>query len=438
MSSLLPSLVDSIRGTAERELDSVAPGEPIVDVTDVSVTLGSVQALDSVSLEVEQGEFLGVIGPNGAGKTTLLRTISGVLTPSGGTVTVDGQDITDLPSKASSRLVAVVPQETSLAFDFTVREVVEMGRTPYRNRLTLESSADEEMVTQALERTRTAGFADRAIGEVSGGERQRVLLARALAQDTPVLLLDEPTASLDINHQIRTLELVKSLVEAGKTIMAPIHDLNLAAHYCDRLLLLADGKRTALGSPDEVLTESNLEAAFGTDAVVTNNPVTGSVYVMALPDGARDRDGPHVHVIGGGGAAARLLYLLAASGYQVTTGALNEGDADVETARMLGIDAVTLEPYAPIDEASAEKVKEEVESAAVTVIPDLAIGHGNLPNLRAAAHADNLILVEDRPFEERNYAGVRGEERYHSLRERGTVVESRNVLEAVESAIESS
>ncbi|MDR5656557.1 heme ABC transporter ATP-binding protein [Halodesulfurarchaeum sp. HSR-GB] len=438
MSSLLPSLVDSIRGTAERELDSVAPDEPIVDVTDVSVTLGSVQALDSVSLEVEQGEFLGVIGPNGAGKTTLLRTISGVLSPSGGTVTVDGQDITALPSKASSRLVAVVPQETSLAFDFTVREVVEMGRTPYRNRMTLESSADEEMVTRALERTQTAAFADRDVGEVSGGERQRVLLARALAQDTPVLLLDEPTASLDINHQIRTLELVKSLVEEGKTIMAPIHDLNLAAHYCDRLLLLADGKRTALGSPNEVLTESNLETAFGTDAVVTNNPVTGSVYVMALPDGARDRDGPHVHVIGGGGSAARLLYLLAASGYQVTTGALNEGDADTETARMLGIDAVTLEPYAPIDEASAEQVTDQVESAAVTVIPDLAIGHGNLPNLRAAAHANDLILVEDRPFEERNYAGVRGEARYDSLRERGTVVESRNVLEAVESVIESS
>ncbi|WP_396275458.1 heme ABC transporter ATP-binding protein [Halodesulfurarchaeum sp. HSR-GB] len=427
-----------MRGTAERELDSVAPDEPIVDVTDVSVTLGSVQALDSVSLEVEQGEFLGVIGPNGAGKTTLLRTISGVLSPSGGTVTVDGQDITALPSKASSRLVAVVPQETSLAFDFTVREVVEMGRTPYRNRMTLESSADEEMVTRALERTQTAAFADRDVGEVSGGERQRVLLARALAQDTPVLLLDEPTASLDINHQIRTLELVKSLVEEGKTIMAPIHDLNLAAHYCDRLLLLADGKRTALGSPNEVLTESNLETAFGTDAVVTNNPVTGSVYVMALPDGARDRDGPHVHVIGGGGSAARLLYLLAASGYQVTTGALNEGDADTETARMLGIDAVTLEPYAPIDEASAEQVTDQVESAAVTVIPDLAIGHGNLPNLRAAAHANDLILVEDRPFEERNYAGVRGEARYDSLRERGTVVESRNVLEAVESVIESS
>ena len=435
--SALSSLLDGLTGTAEQPLEPAQKDGPIVEVEDVSVTLGAVQALDGVSLSADRGEFLGVIGPNGAGKTTLLRTISGVLEPTAGSVTVQGHDVTALPSKQSSRLVAVVPQETSLAFDFDVREVVEMGRTPYRNRMSLESAGDEDAVERALERTQTDRFADRDIGEVSGGERQRVLLARALAQDTPVMLLDEPTASLDINHQIRTLELVKSLVEGGKTIMAPIHDLNLAAHYCDRLLLLADGERTALGTPDEVLTESNLEAAFGTDAVVTNNPVTGSVYVMALPEGARDRDGPRVHVIGGGGSAARLLYLLAASGYRVTTGALNEGDADLETARMLGIDAVTLEPYAPIDEATAETVGEQVAEAAVTVVPDLAVGNGNLPNLRAAANAENLVLVEDRPFEERNYAGVRGEELYESLRNRAETVESRNVLAAVERAVDS-
>ncbi|MFB6109327.1 MAG: heme ABC transporter ATP-binding protein [Halodesulfurarchaeum sp.] len=434
--SALTSLLDGITGTAERDLEPADPDGPIVEVSELSVRLGSVRALDSVSLSVDRGEFMGVIGPNGAGKTTLLRTISGVLEPTAGSVTIEGHDVTDLPSKESSRLVATVPQETNLAFDFDVREIVEMGRTPYRSRMSLESAGEDEAVERALERTRTVQFADRDIGEVSGGERQRVLLARALAQDTPVMLLDEPTASLDINHQIRTLELVTSLAEGGKTILAPIHDLNLAAHYCDRLLLLADGERTALGTPEEVLTESNLEAAFGTDAVVTNNPVTGSVYVMALPEGARDRDGPHVHVIGGGGSAARLLYLLAASGYQVTTGALNEGDADLETARMLGIDAVTVEPYAPIDEGTAEEVTAQVESAAVTVVPDLAVGNGNLPNLRAAANARELILVEERPFEDRNYAGVRGEELYESLRTRAETVESRNVLEAVDAAIE--
>ncbi|MFP4530601.1 MAG: heme ABC transporter ATP-binding protein [Halodesulfurarchaeum sp.] len=436
MSSRLSALLDGITGTTERVQSTGDRADPIVDVDAVSVRLGTVEALSDVSVDVDRGEFMGVIGPNGAGKTTLLRAISGVLEPTGGSVHVDGHDVTRLPSKASSRLVAVVPQETNLAFDFTVREVVEMGRTPYQRRVSFDQSTDGSIVDRALERTQIATLADRDIGEVSGGERQRVLLARALAQDTPVMLLDEPTASLDINHQIRTLELVKSLVEDGKTVMAPIHDLNLAAHYCDRLLLLSDGERTALGPPSDVLTEQNLEAAFGTDAVVTNNPVTGSVYVMALPDGARDRDGPHVHVVGGGGAGARLLYLLAASGYRVTTGALNEGDADVETARMLGIERVTLEPYAPIDDATAEAVTEQVAEAAVTVVADVAIGHGNLPNLRAAASANELVLIEDRPLEERNYAGVRGEELYESLSEQATTVHSRNVLEAVEAAID--
>jgi iron complex transport system ATP-binding protein len=430
----LGDLLSRLDGTADGHSGSVS--DPIVDVQDLSVQLGAVEALSEVSIGVDQGEFLGIIGPNGAGKTTLLRAISGVLDPNAGSVAVAGRDVTGLSAAESSRLVAVVPQETNLAFDFSVREVVEMGRTPYTSRVSLYGDDDADIVDRALERTQVQQFADRSIGEVSGGERQRVLLARALAQDTPVLLLDEPTASLDIDHQIRTLELVRSLVESGKTVLAPIHDLNLAAHYCDRLLLLSDGARTAAGPPEQVLTEDHLEAAFGTDAVVTNNPVTGSVYVMALPEGARDRDGPHVHVIGGGGSAARLLYLLAASGYQVTTGALNEGDADVETARMLGIDRLTIEPYAPIDEATAERVETQVAEAAVTVVADLAIGHGNLPNLRAAQQAGQLVLVEDRPIEERNYAGPRGEALYERLRSSGRVVESRNLLSAVEAAVE--
>jgi len=432
--TFLEEIIDGVNGTSAGPVEARDRDGPIVEVSDVSVSLGSVQALEDVSVDVQRGEFMGVIGPNGAGKTTLLRTISGVIDPTSGSVLVNGQDVTALPSRESSRLVAVVPQETNLAFDFDVREIVEMGRTPYQKRVRLQGETDSEIVDQALERTQIADLADRDIGEVSGGERQRVLLARALAQDTPVLLLDEPTASLDINHQIRTLELVKSLVEAGKTVMAPIHDLNLAAHYCDRLLLLSEGRRTALGPPSSVLTEAHLESAFGTDAVVTNNPVTGSVYVMALPEGARECTGPRIHVIGGGGSGARLLYLLAASGYDVTTGALNEGDADIETARMLGVDRITVEPYAPIDEAAAERVKNRVAEAAVTVVADLAIGNGNLPNLEAATHADELVLIEDRPFEERNYAGVRGRELYEQLRAAGTVVESRNVLDAVETA----
>ena len=405
---------------------------PIVDVEDVSVTLGDVPALDSVSVTVEAGEFLGIIGPNGAGKTTLLRTISAVLPPDGGRITVAGRDIARLSSREVSKLVAVVPQSTNLAFDFDVRDVVAMGRTPYRKRLTWGPPKDEAVVERALARTEVEELADRSIGEVSGGERQRVLLARALAQDTPVLLLDEPTANLDINHQVRTLELIRRLVaEEDKTVLAPIHDLNLAAHYCDRLLLLADGRRVAMGTPESVLTEENLESAFGTEAVVTNHPVTGSVYVMALPAGATETTRPPVHVVGGGGTGSRLLYLLSAAGYEVTTGALNEGDADLETARLLGIDAVGLEPYSPIDDATFERVRDRVREAAVTVIADVEIGDGNLPNLRAALEAENLVVVEGRPIEDRNYAGVRGRELYESLTDRAVVTDPASVLSTV-------
>lgn len=436
----LDSILDRVAGRRSGSIESDAPepGDSVVDATDVSITLGEVGALDSVSFEVEQGSFLGIIGPNGAGKTTLLRTISGVLRPDTGRIFVDGQDVTTLSAREVSRLVAVVPQETNLAFDFDVADIVEMGRTPYRRRVSWGPRPDTDIVERAMAQTQVEDLADRAISEVSGGERQRVLLARALAQDTPVLLLDEPTANLDINHQIRTLELVRSLVDdAGKTVLAPIHDLNLAAHYCDRLLLLSEGRRTAMGPPEAVLTESNLESAFGTEAVVTNHPVTGSVYVMALPAGAIETTKPSVHVIGGGGSAARLLYLLAASGYDVSTGALNEGDADLETARLLGIDAVTLEPYSPIDQATYERVVEKVESAAVTVLADVELGEGNLPNLEAAKEADTVVVVEERPIEERNYTGVRGAELYESVRKEGVVTSSADLLRTIDDLVAS-
>jgi iron complex transport system ATP-binding protein len=272
---------------------------------------------------------------------------------------------------------------------------------------------------------------------VSGGERQRVLLARALAQDAPVLLLDEPTASLDINHQIRTLELVRRLVDDdGKTVVAAIHDLNLAAHYCDELLLLADGAVRAGGDPEAVLSEANLEAAFDTRAVVSTHPVTGSTYVAALPDRPAETDAAgRVHVIGGGGTVSRLLYLLSAAGYEVSVGALNEGDSDLETARSLGLDAVTEEPFAPVSDDARREVEERIRAADATVVGDVEVGAGNLDNLRAASEADAPVVVEERPFERRNYAGSEAAGLYRELRERGRIVSPDQLLSAVAESV---
>jgi iron complex transport system ATP-binding protein len=417
--------------------DGESTDPPLLAVDDVAVSLGGVHVLDGVTASADSGSFVGLVGPNGAGKTTLLRTLNAALTPDRGTVRVDGQHVADLSAKEVGRLVATVPQDTSLSFDFSVRQTVEMGRTPYLSRFGGMRPEDHEAVDRAMARTRVAQFADRPITEVSGGERQRVLLARALTQDTPLLVLDEPTASLDINHQVRTLELVRELVDEGKTVVAAIHDLNLAAHYCDELLLLGDGRILAAGTPESVLTEETLEAAFGANAIVSQHPVTGSVYVTALPDRRTtgDADG-RVHVVGGGGSAARYLYLLSAAGYEVSVGALNEGDSDTETARQLGLDAVTVDPFAPVDAATRETVIERIERADATLVADIEVGEGNLANLEAARAADELVLVEARPFDERNYAGESATRIYEGLRSRATVATADDVLGAVTDAVD--
>ena len=408
----------------------------MIDVDDITVRFGPVTALSAVSLAVDEGQFIGLIGPNGSGKTTLIRAIAGILEPDHGRIEVAGNTVSGASSRSISRSIAVVPQDTALTFDFSVREIVAMGRTPYVSRLGRAERSDREVVDRALERTAVIDLADRSINDVSGGERQRVLLARALAQDTPVLLLDEPTANLDINHQIRTLELIRELADDGKTVVAAIHDLNLAAHYSDELVLLGEGQHIASGPPRDVLTEAHLESVFGTRAVVTRHPVTGSTLVMALPDRPSTETTGRVHVIGGGGSAARILYLLSAAGFAVSVGALNHGDADLETANMLGIEAVTVEPFGSISEETRTEVEKKVEAADVTILADIEVGEGNLANLQAARQADELVIVEERPFAERNYAGEAARAVYDRLREQGSVVEPGAIIQHVTERID--
>jgi iron complex transport system ATP-binding protein len=262
------------------------PDTPAVEFDRLSVSLGGASVLSDVSMAVESGTFLGLIGPNGAGKTTLLRTANGVLTPDAGTVRIAGEDVHALTSKAASRRVATVPQDTALSFGFPVREVVEMGRHPHRDRLGRETTGDADPVATAMDRADVTRFADRPVTDLSGGERGRVLLARALAQDAPVLLLDEPTASLDLNHQVRTLDIVSDLAAEGRTVVAAIHDLDLAARFCDELALLSDGAIAARGPPASVLDADVLEATFGAPVAVGRDPVTGAPSVTAFPERA--------------------------------------------------------------------------------------------------------------------------------------------------------
>ena len=248
--------------------------------------------LRQISLAIDGGSFLAVVGPNGAGKSTLINLLAGQFKPQSGTITLDDQDIHRLSGRQLARKVAIVRQEFVPAFGFSVAETVMMARTTYYGSWGFETQADHAIVAQALDATDTRPFASRPLADLSGGERQRVFIARALAQDTPILLLDEPTSFLDLKHQVGIYDLLKSIQQdQGKTIVAITHDVNLAAQYCDRVLLLrrsavsTQGQFTA-GPPHDVLTPARIEEAFGVR--VFSAPV-GTESVI-LPLGRRARD----------------------------------------------------------------------------------------------------------------------------------------------------
>ena len=246
----------------------------------------TVPVLNDVSFTVETGEVVGIIGPNGSGKTTLLKILSRTLQPQCGSVRIFGENLFDMHPRALARQVAVVPQSSSIAFPFRVSEIVLMGRNPYQSRLPFETQTDRQAVLEALRATDTLDLADRRITELSGGEMQRVIIARALAQQPRIMLLDEPTAHLDLHHQIAVYGILAQLnAEQNMTIVVVSHDLNLAAIHCRRLALLSHGQIVADGSPAEVVTEENLENVYGVDVPVTRSEVTGLPLVLPVSRG---------------------------------------------------------------------------------------------------------------------------------------------------------
>ena len=240
----------------------------------VSLGYGKRRVLHNIILEAKPREMLGIIGPNGSGKSTLIRGITGVISPSSGRVFLDGQDIASMSRNDLARLMAVVPQNPVLPDPFTAFEVVLMGRTPHLGFLRHEGERDLAIVRRAMEITKTVAFAERRIGELSGGEKQRLSIARALAQEPKIMLLDEPTAHLDINSQIETLDLVRQLcLEQGLIVVATLHDLNLAAQYCDRLIMLSNGKIYCHGVPKAVINAQAIKEVYGAEVHVYPHPL---------------------------------------------------------------------------------------------------------------------------------------------------------------------
>lgn len=251
-----------------------------IDIQSVSYSYDKqTNALQNIALDIKEGEFFGIIGPNGSGKTTLLKCISGYLTPDSGQVLLDGRDVQTMRTREIAKTMALVQQHASMEYDFTVQDIVLTGRNPHLKRMQTETSQDYAIAKTAMQRAEILPLKDRMVTELSGGEWQRMILARALAQQAGIMLLDEPVAGLDIKHQVAFLRTAKQLGTSEHfSVICILHDLNLALQYCDRIALISHGTLHSLGTPKQVLTKENLESVYGIPVNIIKNE--GETFIL--------------------------------------------------------------------------------------------------------------------------------------------------------------
>ena len=361
----------------------------LLNVHNLTLQYDSHPILDRLEFGISRGQRVALLGANGAGKTTLLRCISKALKPTAGAILLDDRDIKSLSPRELARTMAMVPQETRADFDFTVEETVLMGRLPYLKRFTPEGDDERSIARRAMAMTGVSHLARRSIATLSGGEKQRVIIARALCQEPQILLLDEPTANLDLGYQHNLLELITGLNrEQGITIIAAIHDLNLASRFFDHMLLLAGGRVLAAGTAEEVIAPGPIKTAYGVDAFVYRHPLTGCLQVSVRDDtgGAKYSRSP-IHVIGGGEEALPVLEYLRQQGFPLSIGPVTPEDSCHRFAAFYDLPAIEVPPFSPVSDRAHRAHLKLIRKAALTVVPPIPFGVGNLRNLEAVEKA---------------------------------------------------
>ncbi|MFA5015729.1 MAG: ABC transporter ATP-binding protein [Actinomycetota bacterium] len=412
----------------------------MLSLKNLNFSYGKKKILDDISFNAEKGDFISILGPNGAGKSTLVNLISSILKDYRGQIEVGGRNLKGLSSKDIAKMIAVVPQYTNPGFSFTVAEMVIMGRNPYISRFGAERKEDFNAADEAMEKARVLPFANRKFSELSGGEKQRVIIAQALAQDSPILFLDEPTSHLDINFQIEFMNLFSNLnKKENKTIIGIFQDINLAIQSSKKIMLLKEGRIFNSGSVEDTINRENIRSVFGSDVFIGRNPVTGSLYVSPVFNTTVERDSiiqasnkySKVHVIGGGGAASQVISLLHSSGYIISCGVVNTLDTDLDTARMLGIPYVAEAPFSPISQDSQNRNLEFIKSSDAVILPAVEFGPGNFSNLvsvnKAVGLRKRVIIIDKENIEKRDHTGGKARELYGKIIKDGAIpVDSAN------------
>ena len=381
----------------------------MLKVENIDFSYGNIKILKEIDFHLRENEFIGIIGPNGSGKSTLLKNISKLLDPDNGFIYLDKNLLNDYSYKELAKKMAVVPQDTKVNFNFSVYDLVMMGRNPYQDRWGRVTKEDKRKVEEAMELTDTKKFKDKSIQNLSGGERQRVIIARAIVQEPELLLLDEPTASLDINYQRNIFDLISDLNDKlDMSVLAVSHDLNLISQYCDRLILLKDGKIHSMGKVDDVITTENISEVYNTDVDIKYNPITERPYVIIVPrkKGSTQniKSDFKVHLISGGGTGKNIMNILNDLKVNVSCGVLNRGDSDWEEAKRLNFDTVEIPPFAPIDKKAVSRNKEKINNSDLIIVSGTPFGWGNLDNIKVLNNfKDKDIIFIDDDLDKRDF-----------------------------------
>ena len=397
----------------------------MIQINNLSFSFATAQIFNGLNFKVNRGEILSIIGPNGCGKSTLLRLLRGSLTAQTGEILWDNTPLDQIPAGEMARKVAVVPQSSTLSFPYKVREMVAMGRYPHRKSLlSFQDKTDLQAIEQALVMTDILPLAERPVTQLSGGELQRVLLARALAQNGSVLFLDEATSHLDIDHRLELTELLLRLNREQQTTIVQIsHDLDLAAAISDRILLLTEhGDIAEIGTPKNVMTTPNLQRIFRVDVRIDSNPFTGTPQIIPLINNSTHQlNDLKVHLICGGGSGKILLRRLHLAKATVSAGPLNRGDSDEVVATALNIPVSQEIPFSPFSKTTLVTTGNLIGNTDILVVTTQWWGKGNLPCLDLAETAIHqgiavFLLAQQ---QEQDYTGGKAWEKIQALQRHG-------------------
>lgn len=380
-------------------------GKNVLTLSHVSTGYNNQKVIKDVSLSVDEGDFVALIGSNGTGKSTLLKCISGILPLLSGEITICGQDGKSMKIKDRAKRVAVVPQSYNVDYDFAVEDIIMMGRNPYSKLGRRNTAEDEAIVNKAMAITNTEKFRGKSYNHLSGGERQRVVIARAIAQQPDIILLDEPTSALDLHYATEVMEFITKLNrESNVTVIAVIHDINMAARFCKRIVLLKDGYVRADGTPDEIITQELMTELYRMNLIIRHNPLFNKPEIMPVRvlENEQSKASKRIHIICGDNSGVKYIEELHSRGHNISVGVVSRYSDDGEISTYLGIPMVSVEPFCEISPyKQAENVK-MMRDADMIVVTNIPFGEYNISNLYDLNETSAKIFIHEKVYDEDN------------------------------------